>query len=172
MDRADLSVVSRGTRIEGTVAAAGSLRVDGQVRGKITAEKEVSLSPEGRVEANIQATSVVLAGQVKGDITAKGDVSLPAESRLDGNIRGHNVQVGGTVLGDISGRGKVELGPRARVEGNIASQSLVVAEGAVFIGTSVMGDEARRSGGTDRPTEATATAERMAAASTQPPPES
>lgn len=149
-DGADLSVVSRGTRIEGTVAAAGSLRVDGQVKGRITAEKEVSLSPQGRVEANIQATSVTLAGQVKGDVTAKGDVSLPAESRLDGNIRARNVQVGGVVLGDIWGSGKVELGPRARVEGDIASQSLAIAEGAVFIGTSVMGEEAQGVGQANR----------------------
>src|SRR6266511_563832 len=42
-DRSEVSVVSRGTRIEGTVVAAGSLRVDGEVKGKITAEKEVLL---------------------------------------------------------------------------------------------------------------------------------
>jgi cytoskeletal protein CcmA (bactofilin family) len=42
MDRADehseVSVVGRGTRIEGTVVAAGSLRVEGEVKGEITAE--------------------------------------------------------------------------------------------------------------------------------------
>src|SRR5438876_8145932 len=52
-ERSEVSVVGRGTRIEGTVVAAGSLRVEGEVKGKITAEGEVSLSPEGRVEANI-----------------------------------------------------------------------------------------------------------------------
>jgi cytoskeletal protein CcmA (bactofilin family) len=143
-DRSEVSVVSRGTRIEGTVVAAGSLRVDGEVKGKITAEKDVSLSPQGRVEANIHATSITLAGQVKGDLAAKGDVSLPADSRLDGNIRAHNVQVGGVVVGNILGDGMVDLGARARVEGNITSQTLAIAEGAVFIGTSIMNEEARQ----------------------------
>jgi cytoskeletal protein CcmA (bactofilin family) len=87
-ERSEVSVVGPGTRIEGTVVAAGSLRVEGEVKGKITAEREVTLSPQGRVEANIQAGSIVLAGQVKGNLAATGDVSLPAESRLDGNIRG------------------------------------------------------------------------------------
>ncbi len=140
-DPADLSVVSRGTRIEGTVVAAGSLRVDGEVKGRISAEKEVSLSAGGRVEANIQATDITLAGQVKGNLAAKGDVSLPAESRLDGSIRARNVQIGGVVKGDVVGLGKVELGPRARVEGDITSKRLAIAAGAVFIGSSVMGDE-------------------------------
>jgi cytoskeletal protein CcmA (bactofilin family) len=142
MDRPDelseVSVVGRGTRIEGTVVAAGSLKVEGEVKGKITAEREVLLSPQGRVEANIQATSIVLAGQVKGNLAAKGDVSLPAESRLDGNIRAHNVEVGGMVKGNIIGKGKVALGPRARVEGDVTSTTLAIADGAVFIGSSIM----------------------------------
>jgi len=76
-ESSDISVVGPGTRIEGTVVAAGSLRVEGEVKGKITAEREVTLTPQGRVEANIEATSIVLGGQVKGNLAAKGDVSLP-----------------------------------------------------------------------------------------------
>jgi len=140
-ERSEVSVVGPGTRIEGTVVAAGSLRVEGEVKGKITAEREVTLSPQGRVEANIQAGSIVLAGQVKGNLAAKGDVSLPADSRLDGNIRAHNVDVGGVVKGDIVGRGRVALGPRARVEGQVTSTKLAIAEGAVFIGSSTMDEQ-------------------------------
>jgi len=140
-ERSEVSVVGPGTKIEGTVIAAGSLRVEGEVKGKITAEGEVSLTPQGRVEANIQAGSIVLAGQVKGNLAAKGDVSLPADSRLDGNIRAHNVDVGGVVKGNIVGKGRVMLGPRARVEGDVTSTTLAIAEGAVFIGRSSMGEE-------------------------------
>jgi cytoskeletal protein CcmA (bactofilin family) len=140
-ETSEVSVVGPGTRIEGTVVAAGSLRVEGEVKGKITAEREVTLSPQGRVEANIQAGSIVLAGQVKGNLAAKGDVSLPADSRLDGNIRAHNVDVGGVVMGDIVGKGRVALGPRARVEGHVTSTTLAIADGAVFIGSSTMDEQ-------------------------------
>jgi cytoskeletal protein CcmA (bactofilin family) len=143
-DRSEVSVVGPGTKIEGTVIAAGSLRVEGEVKGKITAEGEVSLTPQGRVEANIQAGSITAGGQVKGNLTAKGNVSLPADSRLDGNIRGHNADVGGIVMGSILVKGTAKLGPRARVEGDITSKSLAIAEGAVFIGRSNMGEEATR----------------------------
>ena len=159
MDRADeVSVVGRGTRIEGTVVAAGSLRVEGEVKGKITAEQEVSLSAQGRVEANIEATSIILAGRVKGDVTATADVSLPADSHLTGNIRAHNVEVGGAVKGDILGRGKVELGPGARVEGDITSATLAIADGAIFIGRSIMGEETPPGQGTAVPAEGQLTA--------------
>ena len=33
-ERSEVSVVGPGTRIEGTVVAAGSLRVEGEVKGK------------------------------------------------------------------------------------------------------------------------------------------
>jgi len=140
-DDSQVSVVSRGTKIEGSVMAAGSLRVEGEVRGQITAQGEVSLSPQGRVEANIKAASITLAGTVKGDLVATGDVALPAESRLDGNIRARNADVGGFVDGDVTVAGRASLGPRARVEGDITSSSLAIAEGAVFIGRSVMGGQ-------------------------------
>jgi len=158
-DRSDVSVVGPGTRIEGTVVATGSLRVDGEVKGRITAQGEVSLSPQGRVEADIDANSITLAGQVKGDLTAAGDVTAPADSRLDGNIRAANVEVGGAVNGEIVANGRVRLGPRARVDGDITSKALAIAEGAVFRGTSVM----ERVGQDDR--EAQPTTARRAATS-------
>jgi cytoskeletal protein CcmA (bactofilin family) len=142
-DRSDVSVVGPGTRIEGTVVATGSLRVDGEVKGRITAQREVALTAGGRVEADIDANSITLAGRVKGDLTARADVTLPAESRLDGDIRAQNVEVGGAVNGEIVATGRVRLGSRARVEGDITSKALAIAEGAVFIGTSVMEQEGR-----------------------------
>ena len=70
-------------------------------------------------------------------------MSLPADSRLDGHIRAHNVEVGGIVKGNIVAKGRVVLGPRARVEGDVTSTTLGIAEGAVFIGSSSMGEETR-----------------------------
>jgi adhesin HecA-like repeat protein len=168
VERPDLSVVGPGTRIEGTVVATGSLRVDGEVKGTISAEKEVSLSAQGRVEANIQANSITLAGRVQGNLTARGDVSLPAESRLDGNIGAHNVEVGGTVKGNIVAKGTVRLGSRARVEGDITSKTLAIAEGAVFVGSSVMGEETTQGGEPRKGEKTTKPAEQIGAPSGPP----
>jgi cytoskeletal protein CcmA (bactofilin family) len=141
-DPSEVSVVGRGTRVDGTVSAAGSLRVEGEVVGAVTAKGDVSLASGGRVDANIKARSITLAGQVKGDLSAAGDISLPPDSQLDGNIQAHNVAVGGVVNGDIVATGEVELGSRARVTGDLTTKTLAVAEGAVFIGRSIMGEDA------------------------------
>lgn len=102
----EATVVGQGARLEGTVVSAGSLRIDGQVTGKITAEGDVMLSPQSRVEADIEATNVTVAGSFKGNIVAKS---------------------------------RAELAKGGRVDGNVTSKTLVVAEGAVFSGQSIMG---------------------------------
>src|SRR5438874_9667789 len=89
----EVTVVGQGARIEGTLVSAGSLRIDGQVKGKIKAEGDVTLSPQSTVDADIQAQNVTVAGAFKGNITSK---------------------------------------------------VLVVAEGAVFAGQSIMGEAASR----------------------------
>jgi cytoskeletal protein CcmA (bactofilin family) len=105
----EVTVVGQGARIEGTLVSAGSLRIDGQVKGKITAEGDVGLSAQSRVEADIHAQNVTVGGQLRGNIVAKAKAEL---------VRG------------------------GRVEGDITARTLVIAEGALFSGTSVMGEQA------------------------------
>jgi len=110
----EVTVVGQGARIEGTLVSAGSLRVDGQVKGKITAEGDVALSPQSRVEADIHAQNVTIGGQFRGNAIAKG---------------------------------KAELTRGGRVDGNITSRTLVIAEGAVFSGQSIMGEQGAQAAG-------------------------
>ena len=110
-DNGEVTVVGVGARIDGNLVSAGSLRIDGQVKGKIKAEGDVTLSPQSTVDADIQAQNVTVAGAFKGNITAQT---------------------------------RAELARGGRVEGNITSKVLVVAEGAVFAGQSIMGEAASR----------------------------
>jgi cytoskeletal protein CcmA (bactofilin family) len=83
---AETTVVGQGARLEGSVVSAGSLRVDGQVKGKVLAEGDVLLSPQSQVEADIEAQNVTVAGRFKGSITVKGRAELTRGSRVEGNI--------------------------------------------------------------------------------------
>jgi len=105
----EVTVVGHGARLEGTVVSAGSLRIDGQVKGTVNADGDVMLSAQSQVEADIHAQNVTVAGGFKGNIVASG---------------------------------RAELQRGGRVEGNISSKVLVVAEGATFHGTSIMGQPA------------------------------
>jgi cytoskeletal protein CcmA (bactofilin family) len=107
----EVTVIGQGARLEGTVVSAGSLRVDGQVRGKIQADGDVMLSAPSQVEADIHAENVSIAGKFKGNIVVKNGA---------------------------------ELARGGRVDGNITSKTLVVQEGGVFCGQSIMDQQAQR----------------------------
>jgi cytoskeletal protein CcmA (bactofilin family) len=104
-DNGEVTIVGQGAKLEGTVVSAGSLRIDGQVKGQINADGDVTLSPQSQVEADIRAQNVAVAGRFKGSIVVKG---------------------------------RAELARGGRVDGNITSKTLVVEEGAVFQGQSIM----------------------------------
>src|SRR2546430_11318108 len=89
----EVTVVGQGARLEGTVVSAGSLRIDGQVKGKISAEGDVMLSAQSQVDADITAQNVTVGGKFKGNIEAKGRTELAKGGRVDGNITSKSLVV-------------------------------------------------------------------------------
>jgi cytoskeletal protein CcmA (bactofilin family) len=82
----EVTVVGKGARIEGNLISAGSLRIDGQIKGKITAEGDVTLSPQSEVEADIKAANVTVGGAFKGNIAAANKAELARGGQVSGNV--------------------------------------------------------------------------------------
>lgn len=82
----EVTVVGKGARVEGSLVSAGSLRIDGQVKGKISADGDVAISGNSQVEADIHARNVTVGGTFKGNIVSKGKTELARGGRVDGNI--------------------------------------------------------------------------------------
>jgi len=103
----EVTIVGQGARLDGTLVSAGSLRIDGQVKGKIKAEGDVTLSSQSRVEADIEAQNVVVAGQFKGNIVATSKAELARGGRVEGNVTAKSLVVaegavfsGQSIMGD------------------------------------------------------------------------
>lgn len=100
-DNDEVTIVGAGARLDGNLVSAGSLRIDGQVKGQINADGDVSLAPQSQVEADIRAQNVSVAGRFKGNIVVKGKAHLARGGRIDGNITSKSliVEEGGTFHG-------------------------------------------------------------------------
>ena len=92
-ENGEVTVVGVGARLDGNVVSAGSLRIDGQVKGQINADGDVTLSPQSQVEADIRAQNVTVAGRFKGNIAVKGKAHLARGGRVDGNITSKSLVV-------------------------------------------------------------------------------
>lgn len=78
--------LGQGSRVEGKLSFEGSVRIDGQIEGEISAKDTVTIGDSAVVTAQIQANTVIVHGRVQGDITARKRVELRAPARLVGNL--------------------------------------------------------------------------------------
>ena len=103
----EMTVVGRGTQLEGTLVSAESIRIDGKAKGKIAARGDVILSSDSHVEADIQAQNVVSGGTLKGSITARTRTELAQGGRVEGTIRSKVLVVREGAL--FSGQASIDL---------------------------------------------------------------
>jgi cytoskeletal protein CcmA (bactofilin family) len=109
-------------------------------------DREVTIIGEGaELEGNIvSAQSLRIDGRIKGQIKAEGDVTLSERSQVDADITAESATVAGRFKGNITVKGTAQLVRGGRVDGNITCKTLVVQEGAIFQGQSIM-DQAQAS---------------------------
>jgi cytoskeletal protein CcmA (bactofilin family) len=84
--------------------------------------------------------SLRIEGAAEGNVECEGDVTVGESAVLNADVTAQNVTIGGTLSGTVTCSGRLELLPTARVKGDIKVGTLVVSEGAIFSGTTQMGD--------------------------------
>jgi cytoskeletal protein CcmA (bactofilin family) len=132
----EVTIVGQGAKLEGTVVSAGSLRIDGQVKGQVNADGDVMLSPQSQVEADIRAQNVSVAGRFKGSIVVKGRAEIARGGRVDGNITSKTLVIedgaifqGQSTMDQQSAQGAQQAPPappqQARPDGSKAEEAKV-----------------------------------------------
>lgn len=111
------SLVGVGTVVDGNITFTGGLRVDGHVRGNVTASDE-------------QPSTLVLS----------------EKAQIEGEIRVSHAVINGTVIGPVHGTEYVELQPKSNVTGDVHYRTLEIQLGAVVQGRLVHqdGDKAHK----------------------------
>jgi cytoskeletal protein CcmA (bactofilin family) len=99
------------TELKGDIVFTGGLRVDGKVKGNITA---------------------------KGD--GNSTLVLSEQAQVVGNITVPHVVVNGTIKGNVRVAGRIELQPKAEITGDVYYKVIEMALGAVINGNLVRED--------------------------------
>lgn len=101
-----VSRISSGIRIKGEITGNDDLYIDGQAEGQFRfPQSKVTVGPNGKVQANIEAREIVVEGTVNGDLKASAGVQLGASSRVQGSLSTPRIAIDdGARL-----RGKVEM---------------------------------------------------------------
>ena len=84
-----------------------------------------------------------IAGEIEGQVISEGLLVVEEGAVINGDIEAEEVVIHGRVIGTIKCSGRVALAPSCSCEGDIHSPSLVIAEGASFVGRSNTGSTAK-----------------------------
>lgn len=101
-----ISRISSGIRINGEISGDDDLYIDGHAEGQFHFPlAKVTVGPNGKVKANIEAREIVVEGTVTGDLKASAGVQLGGSSRVQGSLITPRIAIDdGAKL-----RGKVEM---------------------------------------------------------------
>ena len=106
-ENAAVSVIGESLHFKGELSAGEDLIIEGTVEGKINQGKCcLTLKPNGRIIADVNATKIFIDGTVQGDLRATVSVTVRETANVTGNIVAPRIAIddGATFNGTIEMR--------------------------------------------------------------------
>jgi cytoskeletal protein CcmA (bactofilin family) len=110
----EVATIGKSVVVKGELSGSEDLIVDGEVEGSVTLRgQSLTVGPNGRVRAHIEARNVIVHGRVDGDIHATERVELRKSASLTGDIATARISIedGAFFKGGIDIQ-KAEAAPR------------------------------------------------------------
>lgn len=112
------TLVGAQTHVNGDIAFAGGLHIDGTIRGNVSADDTsasvLTLSEQGTIEGDVKVPHIVINGVVIGDVYAYEYIELASNSRISGDVyyRLIEMAMGAEVNGNLVRRDEgIEVDP-------------------------------------------------------------
>jgi cytoskeletal protein CcmA (bactofilin family) len=88
------TIIGENISIKGSIHGKGDLVIQGAVQGNIDLEKHhLTIGPNGKVEAEINADNVTISGRLAGNINARGKVEITRTAEFSGEIKAKRISV-------------------------------------------------------------------------------
>lgn len=81
------ALLGRGANFEGKLVFEGVVRIDGHFRGDIFTRDTLIVGSDARVEAQIDADTVIVAGYVEGQVRASSRIEIQSTGYIRGAIQ-------------------------------------------------------------------------------------
>lgn len=128
-----VTVITAGTTINGSIVSDCSLNVMGTINGDIECIGKLTIS--GSVSGNSIAADVyVNAKRLDGNIDSEGTVKIGLGTVVVGDIKAGSAVIAGAVKGELDIKGPVIFDSTAIIKGNVKAKSVQMNNGAVLEG--------------------------------------
>ena len=131
--KSDVTVITKGTTINGSITSDGSLEVMGTIAGDIECLGKLTIV--GNVNGNSTASEFYdNTSRLDGSIISKGSVKIGVGTVVVGDITASSSVIAGAVKGQIDVNGPVIVDSTAVIKGNINAKAVQINNGAVLEG--------------------------------------
>ena len=132
-DKNAVTVITKGTTINGSIISDCSLDVMGTINGDIECLGKLSIS--GTVVGNAMASEIYInTDRLEGNLTSDGSVKIGLGTVVVGDVSGNSAVIAGAVKGEIDINGPVVIDSTAIIKGNVKAKSIQMNNGAVLEG--------------------------------------
>ena len=129
----ELSVITKGTVVDGSISASGALEIYGKVNGDVSCLGKLTIL--GDVTGNAKANEIYInTSRFEGAVNCAGAVKIGVGTVVIGDVTGTGAVIAGAVKGEVDISGPVILDSTAVVKGNIKAKSVQINNGAVLQG--------------------------------------
>jgi cytoskeletal protein CcmA (bactofilin family) len=99
------------------------------------------------IEGKVQANGILrVEGRIRGEVVAEGDVIVGEKGEIRANIKARHVTVAGKVAGNIHASGRMHLIATGSLHGDVDAATIMIDEGAHFVGACRMTETASGKG--------------------------
>ncbi len=132
-DKDAVTVITKGTTINGSIISDCSLDVMGTINGDIECLGKLSIS--GRVTGASMASEIyVSTDRLEGNLNSEGSVKISLGTVIIGDISGTSAVIAGAIKGEVDINGPVVIDSTAIIKGNVKAKSVQMNNGAVLEG--------------------------------------
>ena len=90
----DLATLGKSVVIKGELSGSEDLYIDGQVEGTIDLRNfSLTVGPNGKVKANINAKSIIIQGKVDGSLSASDRLDLRKSAIVTGDVTTQRIAI-------------------------------------------------------------------------------
>ena len=100
-----MTYIGKSVVIKGEVSCGEDLYIDGQVEGTVDPKgNRLTIGPNGRVKANVNAGVVVVEGKLEGNIQASDRVDLKQSAIVVGDVVTQRISIdeGASIKGSVN----------------------------------------------------------------------
>jgi cytoskeletal protein CcmA (bactofilin family) len=107
----NVTVIGRSATFRGDITGEGDVQIEGTLEGTVAlTNARISVGPQARVKANLNAQEIIVQGFVEGELRTTGRAELRSTATVVGNVYAARF----SVEDEATIQGRIELTPAAQ----------------------------------------------------------